>query len=84
MNRTKRIKNILEKYFNDHNIIVLDNSYLHKGHNNFDGNNQTHILVQIKKNSKIELNRLETHRKINSLLSEEFNSGLHSLEIKII
>jgi len=84
MNRTKRIKNILEKYFNDHNIIVLDNSYLHKGHNNFDGNNQTHILVQIKKNSKIELNRLEIHRKINSLLSEEFNSGLHSLEIKII
>jgi len=84
MNRTKRIKNILEKYFNDHNIIVLDNSYLHKGHNNFDGNNQTHILVQIKKNSKIELNRLEIHRKINSLLSEEFDSGLHSLEIKII
>ena len=84
MNRTKRIKNILEKYFNDNNIIVLDNSYLHKGHNNFDGNNQTHILVQIKKNSKIELNRLEIHRKINSLLSEEFDSGLHSLEIKII
>ena len=84
MNRTKRIKNILEKYFNDHNIIVLDNSYLHKGHNNFDGNNQTHILVQIKKNSKIELNRLEIHRKINSLLNDEFDSGLHSLEIKII
>ena len=84
MQRTKRIKNILEKYFNDHNIIVIDNSHLHKGHNNFDGNNQTHILVQIKKNSKIELNRLEIHRKINSLLSEEFDSGLHSLEIKII
>ena len=84
MNRTKRIKNILEKYFNDLTIIVKDNSYLHKGHNNFDGNNQTHILVQLKKNPKLELNRLEIHRKINSLLSEEFNSGLHSLEIKII
>ena len=84
MNRTKRIKNILEKYFDDHNIIVIDNSHLHKGHNNFDGNNQTHILVQLKKNSKIELNRLETHRKINSLLSKEFDSGLHSLEIRII
>ena len=84
MNRTKRIKNILEKYFDDHNIIVIDNSHLHKGHNNFDGNNQTHILVQLKKNSKIELNRLEIHRKINSLLSKEFDSGLHSLEIRII
>ena len=83
MNRTKRIKNILENFFNDHTIIVRDNSYLHKGHNNFDGNNETHILVQLKKNSKLELNRLEIHRKINSLLSKEFDSGLHSLEIKI-
>ena len=84
MNRTKRIKNILEKYFNEHTITVIDNSYLHKGHNNFDGTNQTHILVKLKKNSKLELNRLEIHRKINSLLNKEFDTGLHSLEIKII
>ena len=71
--------------------ISFDSTKVKKNHiffaitgNNFDGNNQTHILVQIKKNSKIELNRLEIHRKINSLLSEEFDSGLHSLEIKII
>jgi len=84
MNRTKRIKSILEKYFCNHTIIVLDNSYLHKGHNNFDGTDQTHILVQLKKNCKLELNRLEVHRKINSLLSKEFDNGLHALEIKII
>ena len=84
MNRTKRIQNILEKYFNDYTIAIRDNSNLHKGHNNFDGDNETHILVQLKQNSKLELNRLEIHRKINSLLSKEFNSGLHSLEIKII
>ena len=52
--------------------------------NNFDGNDETHILVQLKKNPKLELNRLEIHRKINSLLNDEFDSGLHSLEIKII
>ena len=84
MNRTKRIQNILEKYFNDYTITIRDNSNLHKGHNNFDGDNETHILVQLKQNSKLELNRLDIHRKINSLLSKEFNSGLHSLEIKII
>ena len=38
----------------------------------------------LKKKSKLELNRLEVHRKINSLLIKEFDSGLHSLEIKII
>jgi len=84
MNRTKRIQNILEKHFNETSIFVKDNSILHKGHNNFDGLEETHIFVQINKNSKFKLSRLETHRKINYLLIEEFESGMHSLEIKII
>ena len=84
MNRTKRIQNILEKYFNETTTIVKDNSNLHKGHNNFDGTGETHIFIQINKNSKLKLSRLEIHRKINFLLREEFENGLHSLEIKII
>ena len=84
MNRKKRIKKILEKHFKDHNIIVADNSYKHKGHNNFDGTSETHISVQLIKKSNFVLNRLTVHRKINALLSNEFETGLHSLEIKII
>ena len=84
MNRKKRINDILKKNLKNFQIFIEDNSHLHKGHNNFDGNNETHISVQLKKNSELELNRLEIHRKINSLLIEEFDSGLHSLEIKII
>ena len=84
MNRTKRIHNILKKYFNQTTYIVKDNSILHKGHNNFDGIGETHIFIQINKNSKFQLSRLEVHRKINFLLKEEFENGLHSLEIKII
>ncbi len=84
MNRTKRIHNILKKHFNETTSIVKNNSILHKGHNNFDGKGETHIFIQINKNSKLKLNRLEIHRKINFLLRKEFESGLHSLEIKII
>ena len=84
MNRTKRIQTILEQSFNEINISVINNSSLHKGHNNFDGKGETHILVQFNKSSKLNLSRLEIHRKINSLLREEFETGLHSLEIKII
>ena len=40
MNRTKRIETILGKYFNDTNISVIDNSSLHKGHNNFTGDDE--------------------------------------------
>ena len=83
MNRTKRIKNILEKNFNHHTIVVIDNSHLHKGHNNFDGLLETHIAILLKKKTKIKISRLEIHKIINSLLKEEFNKGLHSLEIRI-
>ena len=66
------------------NIKVVDNSHLHKGHNNFNGNNETHILLEIKKKTKLIVNRIDLHRKINLLLNNEFKKGLHSLQIKII
>ena len=84
MNRTKRIESILKKNLFDFGINVIDNSHSHKGHNNFSGNDETHIIVELKKNSSSKVNRLEIHKKINSLLKEEFEIGLHSLQIKII
>ena len=84
MNRSKRIKNILEKHFNDYSIVVLDNSYLHKGHNNFNGTGETHLILKLSKINESKLDRLKIHNKINSLLKDEFDKGLHALEIKII
>ena len=83
MNRTKRIQNILEKNFLNYSFQIVDNSYLHKGHNNFNGQGETHITINLKINSELKINRLEIHRKINLLLKREFDTGLHSLEIKI-
>ena len=84
MNRTKRIKDIIEKNFNEFSISVTDDSLAHKGHNNFNGNEETHIIIELKKNNNSDINRLEVHKKINNLLSEEYKKGLHSLQIKII
>tara|TARA_Y100001970_G_scaffold269704_1_gene362608 strand:- start:8366 stop:8620 length:255 start_codon:yes stop_codon:yes gene_type:complete len=84
MNRTKRIENILKKNLPVLNIKVIDNSYAHAGHNNFTGKNETHIVLEILNYSKLDINRLETHKKINSLLKDEFSQGLHSLQIKTI
>ena len=83
MNRTKRIQNILEKNIFNMSIQIIDNSHLHKGHNNFNGHGETHITIILQIDSEIKINRLDIHKKINSLLNEEFNRGLHSLEIKI-
>ena len=83
MKRKQRIEKILSKSLKDINFIIKDNSYLHKGHNNFDGNNETHIMIiiDIQKNNTID--RIGIHREINNLLKIEFENGLHSLEIKI-
>jgi len=83
MNRKQRIEKILSKKFNDFLLEIIDNSNLHKGHNNFTGNDETHMKIILTKTNKVTTNRLNIHRNINHLLKDEFKSGLHSLEIKI-
>ena len=83
MNRTKKIKDIIEKNFNDFSISVTDVSLAHKGHINFNGKEETHIIIELKKKLKLDIKRLEIHKKINTLLSDEFKLGLHALQIKI-
>ena len=84
MNRKKRINDILKKSLSDFRIFIEDNSHFHKGHNNFDGKEETHILIKLFSKKKIKYNRLEIHRLVNKILIKEFSNGLHSLEIKII
>ena len=83
MNRKQRINKILSKKLNFFLLEIIDNSNLHKGHNNFTGNDETHIKIILTKKNKMPINKLSLHRTINNLLKEEFKSGLHSLEIKI-
>tara|TARA_B110000438_G_C15527272_1_gene526896 strand:- start:6 stop:263 length:258 start_codon:yes stop_codon:yes gene_type:complete len=84
MNRKKRIINILTKYFVSSEIKVIDNSLEHSGHNNFDGSQESHFKIFINNKYAKSLSRLEIHRKINQLLENEFSTGLHALEIKIM
>ena len=83
MNRKQRINKILSYKFNNFVLEIIDNSNLHKGHNNFTGSGETHIKIIMKNKDNSSFNRLNIHRTINSLLEEEFRRGLHSLEIKI-
>ena len=83
MKRTKRIHSILEEHILNFDIQIIDNSQLHRGHNNFNGEGETHITINLQNNSDSKINRLEIHRRINFLLKKEFYTGLHSLEIKI-
>ncbi len=84
MKRKKRIETILSKKFSFWKVEVNDISILHKGHNNFDGNEETHFSIILNSNKQNRESKLEIHRKINELLKNEFKLGLHALEIKIL
>ena len=83
MNRKKRIETILRKNFVNWKIEVIDNSLEHLGHNNFDGNQESHFKLILNKESEKIKNKFEIHKKINNLLKDEFLNGLHALQIKI-
>ena len=83
MKRKHRINNLLKDELKEFSIQIEDKSNLHKGHNNFDGKGETHIKIILNKKNKIKIDRLELHRKINDLLKQEFDLGLHSLEIRV-
>ena len=84
MKRKKRIESILSKKFSFWKIEVNDISILHKGHNNFDGNEETHFSIILSSDKQKKESKLEIHREINKLLKNEFKLGLHALEIKIL
>tara|TARA_B100001250_G_C19582774_1_gene692853 strand:+ start:534 stop:794 length:261 start_codon:yes stop_codon:yes gene_type:complete len=81
--RKKRIEQLLIKNFSEYEIIVEDTSIFHKGHGNFNGLQESHFKITLKSYLYNNKTRLEIHKKINSILDIEFNSGLHALEIKI-
>ena len=83
MERKKRIEKILINYFKSWIIEVIDISHHHKGHNNYTGNEESHFSIILHPNIKDDFKSLDIHRKINYLLTDEFSSGLHALEIKI-
>ena len=84
MNRKKRIETILKNNFIKSKIEVFDESCNHDGHNNFTGKEESHFKIIIEDRLDLKKKILQTHRQINDLLKEEFSSGLHALEIKII
>lgn len=69
------------------NFLQIENkSYLHAGHKGIEGNNssETHFMVKISSPLLLGLTKIKAHQKINKALKQEFENGLHALEIKII
>ncbi len=80
----EKIYKKLAENLNPESLEVKNNSYLHKGHLGDDGSMETHFVVIIKSVELSGLGRLKAHQKVNQILKDEFENGMHALEIKIL
>ena len=77
-----KIKKKIAKEINSQNIILIDNSSLHKKHKSFDIN-KFHFKIIIESKKLKKMNKIEAHKKIFSILKEEMKNKIHALEIEI-
>jgi BolA protein len=72
-------------------LEVINNSHLHKGHikkmiphSNSSNNQESQLKIIINSSDLNSLSLIKAHRYVNLILKEEFQLGLHALEIKIV
>ena len=81
-NFLKFIENKVKKNIKIENILIIDNSSLHKKHKFFNPE-KYHLYLEIESDYLRSLNKVKAQREIMNLLAEELQSKLHALEIKI-
>jgi BolA family transcriptional regulator, general stress-responsive regulator len=72
----------LNRAFAPASVEVIDESGQHVGHGGWREGQTTHVRIRIVSAAFAGKTRVETHRKINALLSAEFAAGLHALAIE--
>tara|TARA_B100000989_G_scaffold290344_1_gene263388 strand:- start:15140 stop:15400 length:261 start_codon:yes stop_codon:yes gene_type:complete len=63
-------------------INIEDKTYLHLKHKNFD-KKKYHIKIIIKSNQLKEISKIDANKLIYSLITDELNKEIHSLQILI-
>ena len=76
------IKEKINKKINPENLILIDNSHLHRKHKSFD-KNKFHLKIIIKSKKLKNMNKIIAHKEIFSILKDEMISKIHALEIEI-
>ena len=78
----EHIKEKINKKITPENIILIDNSSLHIKHKSFDLN-KFHLKIIIKSEKLRSMSKINAHKEIFSILSDEMNSRIQALEIEI-
>ena len=79
------IEKVKEKITNNiqvNNIEIIDNTHKHKHHKSFN-KSKIHLKIIIESDFLKSFNKVDSHKKITSLLKDELEKEIHSLELKI-
>jgi BolA family transcriptional regulator, general stress-responsive regulator len=63
-------------------LEVIDESHQHAGHGGWREGQTTHVRVRITSTAFAGDSRVAMHRKVNALLADEFDAGLHALAVE--
>lgn len=81
-NRSERIRARLTQVFSPDVLNVTDDSARHAGHAGASPEGETHFRVEIVSAAFEGESRIARQRAVNKALADEFESGLHALNIK--
>ena len=76
------IKAKINDKLNPEKLLLIDNSFLHKGHKSFD-TQKFHLKIIIKSVKLKKMKKVEAHKMIFSILENEMKNRIHALEIEI-
>tara|TARA_B100000029_G_scaffold467394_1_gene503617 strand:+ start:955 stop:1206 length:252 start_codon:yes stop_codon:yes gene_type:complete len=82
MNFFDEIKEKINKKIKPESIMLVDNSSLHRTHKSFD-NKKFHLKIIIKSKKLKNMNKINAHKEIFSILKDEMSKKIHALEIEI-
>ena len=78
----EKIKAKINKKLEPEQILLIDNSNLHNKHKSFDSN-KFYLELIIKSEKLKNMQKIDAHKVIFSVLREELKNKIHALEIKI-
>jgi BolA family transcriptional regulator, general stress-responsive regulator len=77
-----RIEEKLTQAFAPEGLQVVDESHLHAGHAGSRPGGETHFRVKLVSAAFAGKSRIERHRMVNTILSEELAGPVHALAVK--
>ena len=77
-----KIKEKINKKINPENLVLIDNSTLHNKHKFYDSN-KFHLKIIIKSEKLKNMDKINAHKEIFSILKDEMKNKIHALEIEI-